>query len=200
MLPRIDRRRFLSGLGISLALPSLESGRSRGVHAAQSNPTNLQRLVCIGTYLGFHQASFFPSDTGTNYKISPVLNSLESFRNEMTIFSGLDHRGRNGHEGWKAWMTGTATGGVSMDELVAASIGDRTRFASLQLTCGQPPSDARLNPQDRQKLSEYLSSIRDVEKKLQKQQAWLDNRRARSAPARHHGGCVWQRHGGRQYT
>lgn len=45
----------------------------------------------------------------------------------------------------KAWMTGTATGGVSMDELVAESVGDRTRFASLQLTCGQPPSDARLS-------------------------------------------------------
>jgi len=131
MLPRIDRRRFLSGMGISLALPSLESGWPGCALAAQSTPTNLQRLVCIRTYLGFHQASFFPSDTRTNYKISPVLSSVDSFRNEMTIFSGLDYRGCNGHEGWKAWMTGTATGGVSMDQLVAASVGDRTRFASL---------------------------------------------------------------------
>lgn len=32
-----------------------------------------------------------------------------------------------------------------MDQLVAAGVGDRTRFASLQLTCGQPPSQARLS-------------------------------------------------------
>ena len=63
----------------------------------------------------------------------------------MTILSGLDHRGRNGHEGWKAWMTGVATGAVSMDQLVAAAVGDQTRYASLQLTCGRPPGAARLS-------------------------------------------------------
>lgn len=73
-----------------------------------------------------HQPNFFPSETGVGYKIPPVLHLMEPIRNEMTIISGLDHRGRNGHEGWKAWMTGTATRGVSIDQLVAASIGDQT--------------------------------------------------------------------------
>ena len=105
----------------------------------------LERLVCIGTYLGFHQPDFFPEQTGRQYVCSPVLEPVESYRKKFTIFSGLDHRGRNGHDGWKAWMSGSASGSVSMDQLVAAKVGERTRFDSLQITCGNPPSEARLS-------------------------------------------------------
>lgn len=226
-MSRLNRRRFLEGVGVSLALPMLESLRA---HPALQ-PQEPRRLVCIGSYLGFHQRSFYPEQTGSDYRISPVLGSLERFRGEMTVLSGLDHRGRNGHHGWKAWMSGSTTGSVSMDQLVAARVGDRTRFDSLQATCGNPPSDARLSftPQgvalpmigrpsvlyqklfrsgadkarveyllatnasvldgvltearslqahvsgrDREKLDEYFASVRDVEKKLTKQQIWLD--------------------------
>ncbi len=149
----------------------------------------------------------------------------------MSIFSGLDHRGRNGHEGWRAWISGKATGSVSFDQLVADQLGDQTRYASLQLTCGSPPGDAKLSftkegvalpmigrpsvfyktlfrsgsdkdrisyllktnrsvldglieeaktlersvtADDREKLNEYFSSVRDVEKKLQKQLLWVN--------------------------
>jgi hypothetical protein len=223
-----DRRSFLTGLGVSLALPMLESAGAVGTQVA-AGPK--QRLVVVGTYLGFHQANFFPGQAGHGYAMPTVLRPLESFRRQMSIFSGLDHRGRNGHEGWKAWMTGKATGSVSVDQLVADVVGDQTRFASLQLTCGRPPSDARLSftregvalpmigrpsvlyqilfrsdsdkarmdyllnsnasvldgvleeakslqrsvsSNDRRKLDEYLASVRDVEKKLQKQRAWLN--------------------------
>lgn len=145
MLQSIDRRKFLTNAGIGLALPALGSRFSCEAAENPDDQKKLDRLVCIGTYLGFHQASFFPSETGKDYDNSLVLSPLESFRNEMTIFSGLDHRGRNGHEGWKAWMTGTAIGSVSMDEIVAQKIGDQTRFASLQVTCGEPPSQARVS-------------------------------------------------------
>ena len=196
-----------------------------------SGGPRLKRLVCIGTYLGFHQQSFFPADVGRGYDMPLVLDALGEYRESMTIFSGLDHRGRNGHEGWKAWMSGVATGSVSMDQLVANQIGHHTRFASLQVTCGTPPGEARLSftkegvalpmigrpsvlyqtlfrsdsdkarlgyllssnrsvldgvmseasalektvsAADREKLGEYFSSVRDVEKKLQKQRLWLD--------------------------
>ena len=140
-----DRRRFLKGVGISLALPMLESLRTPLALAAQMSGAPVKRLVCVGTYLGFHQRDFFPSDVGIDCGMSPVLQPMDGFRNEMTILSGLDHRGRNGHEGWKAWMSGVATGGVSMDQVVADQIGDQTRFSSLQLTCGTPPGAARLS-------------------------------------------------------
>lgn len=227
---RWDRRQFLRGVGLSLALPMLESIKGAGV---QTSPTEtpVKRVVCVGTYLGFHQADFFPQQTGKDFNIPYVLEPLASFRGKFSVFSGLDHRGRNGHEGWQAWMSGSATGSVSMDQLIAEHVGHHTRYASLQLTCGTPPDVARMSfsregvalpmigrpsvlfqtlfrsdsdrsrmeyvlkgngsvldelleearvvqrrisRRDQLKLDEYLSSLRDVEKMLQKQEAWLE--------------------------
>ena len=227
---KVDRRKFLRGAGIGLALPLLESFETSAMNAS-SSVEPVKRLVCIGTYLGFHQADFFPKRIGKSYEMPFVLEPLTQFRNQFSIFSGLDHRGRNGHEGWKAWMSGSATGAVSMDQLVAGHVGHQTRYASLQLTCGTPPDAARLSftregvalpmigrpsvlyqtlfrsdsdksrmeyvlrgngsvlddlkeeaksvhrqisRRDQQKLDEYLSSLRQVEKILQKQETWLD--------------------------
>lgn len=139
-----DRRNFLKGASASLALPMLESLATRDAHAAAPD-ARPKRLVCVGVYLGFYQRDFFPVQTGSDYQMSPVLKPVEPFRDDMTIFSGLDHRGRSGHEGWRAWMSGRATGSVSMDQLVADTVGDQTRFASMQLTCGSPPGDAKLS-------------------------------------------------------
>ena len=130
---------------MSLALPMLESFVPGSASAARESRAPLERLVCVGTYLGFHQPDFFPAHTGRDYECSPVLKPIESYRDEFTIYSGLDHRGRNGHHGWKAWMSGSASGSVSMDQVVAATVGERTRFDSLQITCGNPPDEARLS-------------------------------------------------------
>ena len=144
-MDRQNRRGFLRGIGVSLALPMLETFAPRSSGATQEADAPLERLVCIGTYLGFHQPDFFPAQTGPEYECSPVLEPIDSFRNEFTVFSGLDHRGRNGHHGWKAWMSGSATGSVSMDQVVAAEVGAHTRFDSLEITCGNPPDEARLS-------------------------------------------------------
>lgn len=225
-----NRRQFLKGVGVSLALPMMESLLPRSLATASIQTPKLKRLVCVGTYLGFYQDDFFPKQIGHGYSMPSVLEPIRRFRDDMTIFSGLDHRGRNGHEGWKAWITGSASGSVSFDQLVADQIGAKTRYASIQLTCGTPPGDAQmsytkegvalpmigrpsvfyqtlfrsdsdkarieyllignssvldgvleeahslqrnLSQADRRKLDEYLSSVRDVEKKLQKQKTWL---------------------------
>lgn len=224
-----DRRHFLQGLGVSLALPMLESWGVSSAAASQA-PYPVKRIVCVGTYLGFHQSDFFPEQTGRRYDMPYVLEPLAGFRDRFSIFSGLDHRGRNGHEGWQAWMSGSATGSVSMDQLVAEHVGHHTRYASLQLTCGTPPDVARLSfskegvalpmmgrpsvlyqtlfrsdsdrsrleyvlrgngsllddvleesrtlkrkvsRRDQGKVDEYLASVRDVEKMVQKQEVWL---------------------------
>ncbi len=130
---------------MSLALPMLESLAPEGALAADQRPPTLKRLVCIGTYLGFHQPDFFPATTGSTYRCPTLLDPVNSFRDRFTVFSGLDHRGRNGHDGWKAWLSGSPTGSVSLDQAVAAKIGDRTRFGSLQVTCGSPPNEARMS-------------------------------------------------------
>ena len=146
MQPRMNRRRFLKGLGFSLALPMLESFKTPVALAASASAfVQAKRLFCIGTYLGFHRDHFFPKQTGKTYELPYVLEPLDPFRDQFSIFSGLDHRGRNGHEGWKAWMSGYASGSVSMDQLIAAHVGHRTRYSSLQVTCGSPQDDARVS-------------------------------------------------------
>lgn len=226
----IDRRQFLKSVGVGLALPTLESMPSAFAMGAPVKAP-VKRLVAIGTFLGFHTPSWFPAEAGSDYKMSPVLESLDDMRNQFSLFSGLDHRGANGHKNWKNYLTGVGTPSVSFDQLIAKSVGSATRFESLQLTCGTPPAAAqmsftkqgiflpsigrpsvlysklfssesdkarmgylldsggsaldlvmgeakslqrRVTLRDREKLGEYFSSIRDVEKQLQKQRQWLD--------------------------
>ena len=128
----IDRRQFLHAGGLGLALPVLES-----LGAPVRSP---QRLVCIGVYLGFHTPSWLPEKAGADYAMSPVLAPLDRHRADFSVFSGLDHRAANGHRHWHNFLTGTGAQAVSLDQLVAGKVGDQTRFASLQLTCGQATS------------------------------------------------------------
>ena len=82
-----DRRHFLQGLGVSLALPMLESWGVSSAAASQA-PHPVKRIVCVGTYLGFHQSDFFPDQTGRRYDMPYVLEPLAGFRDRFSIFSG----------------------------------------------------------------------------------------------------------------
>lgn len=96
-----------------------------------------KRLVCVGAYLGLHQQSIYPKQAGRDYELSPLLKPLAAHRNEITIFSGLDHRAGNGHGNWPNYLCGKNPGDVSLDQIVAAEIGDDSRFSSVQLTAGK---------------------------------------------------------------
>ena len=126
-----------------IALPALESFGSAGLSSQKLGVSNstisnapVKRLVTIGTYLGFHTPSWFPKETGIGYKMSKVLEPLEGMRSQFSLFSGLDHRAPNGHKNWSNFLTGKGTPGISLDQIVAGKIGDQSRFASLQVTCG----------------------------------------------------------------
>lgn len=226
----MNRRHFLRSSSLALSLPLLESFRPLRAAEGVAATASVKRLVTIGTYLGFHTPSWFPGESGRDYAMSPVLAPLEDLREEFSIFSGLDHRAPNGHKNWRNFLTGKGTPGVSFDQIVAKQIGDQSRFASLQVTCGSPgagqmsytkegialpaigrPSvlygklfssdsdkarmdyilesngsaldlvldEARalkreVSARDAEKLDEYFSSVRDVEKKVQKQRKWLE--------------------------
>lgn len=227
---RRDRRTFLRAGGVGLALPMLESASAE--ESTKHHPeSRAQRFVAIGTYLGFHTPSWFPKESGKRYEISKVLKPIERHRDRFTLLSGLDHRAPNGHANWRNFLTGSGTPSVSLDQVIAAEVGDRTRFSSLQLTCGSAngsgqisftregvplpmigrPSvvfarlfssdsdkarmryvlesgrsvldlvldeakslERRVSPTDQRKLGEFFSSVRDVEKKIQKRREWLD--------------------------
>ena len=227
----INRRNFLRGVGVSLALPSLESLQA----ATGANPA-ARRFVCVSPNYGMNPGGFFPEQTGANYTLPTLLKPLERHRKELTVFTNLDHPEVGGGHG----CSNTLLNGVelkdakenpqrllSLDQFLAEKIGRETRFPSLRMgsggiswsragvklpTMGNPREifaqlflednpklkakrkqylredasilDAvledtrslsmRLSRTDQEKLEEYLTSIRDVERKLQRRTEWID--------------------------
>ncbi|MDC0314305.1 DUF1552 domain-containing protein [bacterium] len=130
-----SRRHFLRGASATIALPVLET------FSADSTPADGPRnFVAVGTYLGWHQNAFFPKQTGKDYEISPTLSPLTRFRDDFTIFSGLDHRAPNGHQSWSNFLCGQAPRAWSLDQMIADELGEKSRFSSLQLTAGSGES------------------------------------------------------------
>src|SRR5947209_20584212 len=81
----LSRRTFLRAAGVSLALPWLEA---TAVGAPAGPP---RRLVCINTPLGLHPPYFFPKAAGKDYELTPYLEVLKEFRDDVTVISGLTH-------------------------------------------------------------------------------------------------------------
>lgn len=139
----INRRSFLKGLGISLALPMLEAMTPAFAQGAVAQP---RRFIAINSSLGLHGPFFFPKETGRDYTPSPYLDVIKEFRNDFTVFSGLSHpeqSGADGHSSGLTWLTSAKRPGlagfknsVSIDQLIAGKIGIKTRFPYLALTNG----------------------------------------------------------------
>ena len=86
---RITRRVFLRGAGVTLTLPLLEAMIPARVQAAARPPT--RRMICINATLGLHTPNLFPTRAGRDYELTPYLEPLKEFRNDLTVFSGLSH-------------------------------------------------------------------------------------------------------------
>ncbi len=148
----LDRRRFIRGAGIALALPWMESF-SRFASAADQ-PNNRKRLACFYMPDGvpmplkedpaYEDWSWFPHGSGKNFRFTKCLDPLEPLRNDLTILGGLSHpaaRTVHGHSNADQFLTGAATGhdgdyqnSISLDQLYAAAVGEQTRFSSLVLS------------------------------------------------------------------
>lgn len=136
----LSRRTLLRGLGgTAMALPWLEAMASPAGPAASPH-----RMVCVGLAYGFVPDMFFPTETGINYTLSPLLKNLSHLKDDFTVISGLDHgeNGIGGHDGTHAFLSGIMSGNsksfknrnVTLDQVAAASVGAGTRYPSLQFS------------------------------------------------------------------
>ncbi len=139
--PRLDRRHFLRGAGVALALPLLESLAPR-LRAGEKAATP-RRLVCLCAPLGLHPANFFPEKSGADYELTPYLEVVKEFRDDFTVISGLSHPDvGSSHDSLFSFLTGAPhpevragfRNSVSVDQFAAEHIGERTRFPSLSLS------------------------------------------------------------------
>lgn len=130
---RVDRRLFLRSTVATIALPALEAFAEKKPEAEVKTARN---FVAIGAYLGWHQNAFFPKEVGREDTMPRTLEPIAAYRDQFTIFSGLDHRAPNGHAAWINFLSGKAPGTYSLDQQIADQIGGTSRFASVELATG----------------------------------------------------------------
>ncbi len=136
---QINRRRFLRGAGVTLALPLLESARP--AFARENDSQTPQRMLLISNNLGVLPKQFVPEQTGRDYGLSPYLADLAEFRDDFTVISGLSHPDvEGGHSTENCFLTavrGPTRSGfrntISLDQFAAERLGPVTRFLTLNL-------------------------------------------------------------------
>ena len=198
----------------------------------------------MGNHLGFYPGNFFPQTAGKDYVATSTLKPLEAHRDDLTVFSNLDHELNGGHRAVQGFLTsikkeessGFPEKNISLDQAAAEQVGSATRFPTINTgivngtdmcwtragvhvpPVNNPaklfralfvnsPQDVRavertrlqhrgsvldalrdsasalnrtLNSADRSKLDQYLTSVRDVERRLQMSKEWLDRPKPKS--------------------
>ena len=149
---RLSRRRVLRGLGVSMALPWMESINSFSNEVAggkeQQNREDAApvRMAVLFSGCGYHSKEWWARGSGSEMKLGRVLAPLESFRDRMVFINGLYnaealkgniHSSQTGNllSGAPLSAGGTIRSGTSMDQVVAQRIGKRTKLPSLVLGC-----------------------------------------------------------------
>ena len=137
----IDRRTFLRGAGVALALPFLDSMTPAFAQSALTPGAKPRRMVGICNNLGLLAEQFFPTGNGRDYVPSPYLKILERHRADFTVFTGVSHPNVDGgHPADVCFLTaaphpgsGSFRNTISLDQHIAEQIGILTRFPSLTL-------------------------------------------------------------------
>ena len=147
----IPRRTLLRGVGATLALPLLERMVPVSTLLARAATTPVVRFCTVYVPNGIVMDRWTPLTEGTGFEFTPTLKALEPFRDHLLVLSGLDNTGARSRSGASgahakpagAFMTGIeplpTTGssslqlGISMDQIVANTIGQETPLPSLEL-------------------------------------------------------------------
>ena len=101
----LNRRHFLKGLGVSMALPML--GCMRPLRAAEA-PVQPRRSVFIYLPNGVNTYDYQLEEEGPDYTLSTILAPLEPHRSQFSPISGLYHPNAFGvaHDATRTWLTG----------------------------------------------------------------------------------------------
>ena len=133
---KLSRRALVRGAGASMALPYLEAMMPSSAFALPE-PEVTPRLGLFYFGMGMNVREFFPADFGPEFTTTRILKPLEPHRGDFTVLSGMYLREGGGHKGTYPFATGIAREkkqNISFDQIVAESIGQDTRFPSLQMS------------------------------------------------------------------
>ncbi len=147
-LHRLNRRTFLRGLGVSMALPWLESTKVWGDESAGTSSSSEApvRLAVLFAGNGFHSREWWARGSGKQMELGKVLEPLSEFRQKMLFVQGLFnaealkgniHSSQTGNllSGAPLASGGEIRSGTSIDQLLAQRYGTSTKVPSLVLGC-----------------------------------------------------------------
>ena len=147
----IPRRTFLRGMGATFALPLLDGMVPAFAGALDTAAKTGPRLSVVYVPNGMVMDKWTPKAEGSAFELSPILEPLAPFRNQILVLSGLTDKtafpqpGEGGGDharGAATFLTGVhpkktegtdIRAGISMDQIAAKELGKQTQVASLEL-------------------------------------------------------------------
>ena len=146
---QFSRRTFLRGLGVTMALPWMESLNVWGdTPSSVSKPSSEApvRLAVVFSGNGFHSKEWWAKGDGKEMELGRVLAPLTDFREKLLFIRGLYneeaqkgniHSSQTGNllSGAPLASGGEIRSGTSIDQLLAQRYGHSTKVPSLVLGC-----------------------------------------------------------------
>ena len=147
----LPRRTFLRGLGATVALPLLDA-MVPALSSAQTAAAPVPRLGFFYVPNGMYLPNFHPAgDGGRAFALTPTLQPLAPFRDQLVVVSGLSNLGlisakegggvhSRAHAGWlngvqpKRTEGSDITAGKTIDQYAADRLGADTPLRSLEIT------------------------------------------------------------------
>jgi len=148
----LSRRTFLHGVGVTMALPLLESMIPAATAFGQTAAKPSTRLGAIYFPHGAIMPKWTPAAEGAGYELTEILTPLKPFYDQVNVISDLKHAlaygsgaTANHNRAAAAFLSGAfaETGaqpslGITFDQIAAQKIGQDTPLPSLELTIEEP--------------------------------------------------------------
>jgi len=142
----LPRRTFLRGMGVTLALPLLDSMVPARTLLAQTAAQPLARLGFVYVPHGAIMANWTPDTVGPGFEFKTILKPLEEYRSYLNVVTGLGHRAADTTAVHSlsptTWLSGVrpkatqgvdAFAGITADQVAAQAIGQNSPLPSLEL-------------------------------------------------------------------
>jgi hypothetical protein len=150
--PGVSRRMFLHGVGVTMALPWLESVPVWGAEPAAKADTPAQspkRFAVLFMGCGVNPDHWWAKGSGADMELGKGLEPLAKLKAKLNVVNGLFNKSATGvgiHPGQTGNILSGASlqkgaelrGGISVDQVLADHFKDVTEQPSLVLGCEQP--------------------------------------------------------------
>ena len=146
----LPRRTFLRGVGATVALPLLDAMVPALSALSTTAAAPVRRLGFVYIPNGAVMQQWTPGQTGPGFALSPILQPLAPYKDQLTVVSGLAHGqaeplgdGNGEHSRASAtWLNGVhpkqtegadVEAGMTADQIAAQTLGRDTPLPSLEL-------------------------------------------------------------------